>query len=64
MNKKLNLNWKFSKHIHRLNRTMSEIIASMRQSVIDVDGCLHTKEEAVRLTEEIRKELRERGEIQ
>ena len=57
-------NWKFPEGMEYSGRSFDEIISSVHESIIKANGRLYTEEEAVKLTDEIRKELREKGEIE
>jgi len=51
------------KKFQRSDRPLSEVIESCRQSFIKANGRLLTEEEAVKFIDDIRKELREKGEF-
>ena len=51
------------KKFQRSARPLSEVIESCRQSFIKANGRLLTEEEAVKFIDDIRKELREKGEL-
>lgn len=57
-------NWKFPEGMKYSGRSFDEIISSVHESIIKANGRLYTEEEAVKITDEIRKELREKGEIE
>ncbi|MDE5892971.1 MAG: hypothetical protein K2H45_08630 [Acetatifactor sp.] len=61
--KKINLNWKWSEGMKPSGRTINEVIESVHQSVIKENGQLYTEEECIQLVDEIRKELRAKGEL-
>lgn len=51
------------KNLNRGNRSMTEILDDMQKTIIRHNGRLYTEEEAIVLTDEIRRELREKGEL-
>lgn len=53
------MKWEWPDGVHATDETFSELFASFREQTIKNFGRLLTEEEALRLTEEIRKELRE-----
>lgn len=62
-NNNYDLNWKFPEGMEYSGRSFDEIISSVHESIIKANGRLYTEEEAAKITNEIRKELREKGEI-
>lgn len=54
---------KEQKKFQRSDRPLFEVIESCRQSFIKANGRLLTEEEAVKFIDNIRKELREKGEL-
>ncbi len=53
-----------SKKLKPTDRNISEVIDSMQKSFIEANGRLLTEEESVKLVDEIRKQLRETGDIE
>ncbi len=60
-NEDVKLDW--LKNVKPSGRTFAETVDSIHEIVIEKYGRLLTEEEAVKLTDEIRAELREKGEI-
>lgn len=63
-NKITNLNWKWSEGMEPSGRPIEEVLSSARREFIEKNGRLYTTEEVIQLVDEIRKELRENGEVQ
>lgn len=61
--RKINLNWEWPKGMKPSGRNFNEVIESVHQSVIKENGRLYTEEECIQLVDEIRKELRAKGEL-
>ena len=62
-NKKTKLDWKWSKGIKPSGRPVEEVLANARKKFLEKEGRLYTVEECIKLTDEIRKELRAKGEL-
>lgn len=56
---KTDIKWEWPGGVYATDETFGELFASFREQTIKNFGRLLTEEEAVQLTEEIRKELRE-----
>lgn len=62
-NNELGLNWKFPKGMKYSGRSFKEICEAAQEEFFQANGYYPTVEEAVRLTDEAREEIRkERGE--
>ncbi len=59
---KTSLDWKWSENVKPTDETFGELFTSLREQTIKNNGRLLTEEEALQITDEIRKELREKRE--